>query len=292
MAAATEIWEEREVMRLGSPTKVQVTMNYSEFSSDQVSMLVPPSHQPRNIQGADMNGPIPCEYSSVDNEILCSPGTVVGQYFVSINYTTPNPSTVKDGYHTVKHIQRILGPTERYSLKIVLPEGFGTVDAEKIAPYSPADAVTGSEGRRISIQWSEDDISLGDTLRFEINYQKLQVFDNIFSDRLALVAGLLLLVAVVGVSVYVKRQSGNKDTIAAIMPVLKEDEQDVLRFIVRQEGECDQKQVVENLSYSKAKVSRLVKDLTERNLIEKVKKGRKNHLSLAKEMGDIELEEA
>lgn len=289
LVSATEIRYEREVIDLGDPTHVRVEINYSDLSSNQVSTLVPRSHRPTNVEASDVNGPVSCEYVEEDSEILCSPGRVIGTYFISINYTTSNPALSEREYRSLRHAQRILVPTGGYSLKVVLPEGYGTADLDEVEPYTPAPAETTSEGRRISIEWNDREVSLGDTLRFEVNYQELQVFGDVFPSRIALLVAVVLVVVAVLVTMYMRRRMGEKDTIAAILPILKEDEQEVLRFIIDQEGECEQKAVVENLDYSKAKISRLVKDLSERNLVEKVKEGRKNRLVLKKEIGDVRL---
>ncbi|MDY6774162.1 MAG: MarR family transcriptional regulator, partial [Candidatus Nanohaloarchaea archaeon] len=101
-----------------------------------------------------------------------------------------------------------------------------------------------------------------------------------------LLAAVVLLLA--GLVVYFRREYGGEKTIASVFPVLKEDEKEVMRYLIDSEGEAEQREIVDNLDYSKAKISRLVSDLEERNLVEKEKRGRVNVVKLTREIGDIE----
>ncbi|MDY6778870.1 MAG: hypothetical protein SVU32_09465 [Candidatus Nanohaloarchaea archaeon] len=290
-AAATQVANQEEVIDLGEPTEVRINISYVELSSEKVSLLVPSSHTPKNIVGRDPLGRMSCSYNEVEREITCTPNRQQadrrGLYNVSITYTTENPSTDRGGYLSLTHVRHVLVPMDHYTLTVILPEGYGTVDAKKMKPFTP-EAEAGSEGRRIFVRWTRDDLSLGQTLRFTVRYQELEVFEDVFPGRAAFFAAALLILVAGLVYVYVRR--GRNNTIAAVMPVLKEDEKTALRFMIERDGECEQKEMVEELDYSKAKISRLVKDLEERNLIEKIKEGRKNRLVLKKEVGDVEFD--
>jgi uncharacterized membrane protein len=292
--SATTIESEEEIIRLGEQTEVTIHVNYSELTSQQVSLLIPSGHSPQQLQAHDSQGnELDCEFNDVDSEILCEPASFNTTYNVTVEYTTPNDLSQEEGYLEFNHVQRILIPTERYRLRVVLPEGYGLVEEGNVEPLSPGDARRGSDegGRQFTVTWEEDGLGLGDVQRYQLKYQELRVFEDIFPDHLSFIAALILILVSLTLYVYVKRRQEEGDTIASIMPVLKDDEQEALRYIIDQGGDCEQKALVDNLDYSKAKVSRLVTDLEERNLIEKVKEGRKNRLILTKEVGNIEAED-
>ncbi len=293
-ASATTIESEEEIIRLGEQTEVMINVNYSELTSERVSLLIPAGHSPQQLQAHDSQGnELDCEFNDVDSEILCDPASFNTTYNVTVEYTTPNDLSQQEGYLEFTHVQRILIPTDRYRLRVILPEGYGLLEEENVEPLSPPDALRGSDegGRQFTVTWEEQDLGLGDVQRYQIKYQELRVFEDIFPDHLSFVAALILVLMSLALYIYVKRRQDEGDTIASIMPVLKDDEQEALRYIIDQDGDCEQKALVENLDYSKAKVSRLVTDLKERNLIEKVKEGRKNRLILTKEVGNIEAED-
>jgi len=290
--SGTTIADEQEVIRIGgSSTEVSVHINYTDLTSEQVSLLVPDSHEPQNVRGSDASGEIPCRYQEREDEILCTPSEHNGSYAVDIRYSMPSPATVAEAGNMVyAHTKRILVPIDSYSLRVVLPEGYGLVQDEQAEAYIPASGEVGSDanGRRIHVEWDDTDTSIGDTLRYEVRYQELNVFRDIFPTSPAVLVAVLLILIAAGLSVYMRRAQSSSETVASLFPVLKDDEKEVIRYMVDNDGECGQKDLVEELDYSKAKISRLVKDLVERNLIKKIKEGRRNRLKLKKDLGDVE----
>lgn len=285
-AGATTINQETEVVKLGTPTTVEITIDYDDFTSTQVSTLVPANHDPQNVEGEDHTGSIECRNEG--NEILCDPSVEQGNYSVTITYETQTETTIPSLYQEYTHTKRILVPTDQYKLRVILPTGHGTVDREGVQSYEPNTGTIGNEnGRIFFVEWTNDDLSLTDRMSFTVRYEELAVFESFPLSSTVILILLVIIGGGAGIWFYSPR--GGSDTIAAVLPVLKEDEQDVLRYMIEQDGSCEQKALVEDLSYSKAKVSRLLKDLEERNLIEKIKEGRKNRVELAKDVGDVEL---
>lgn len=291
LVSGTTIAEESETVRIGpSTTEVTVHINYTELTSEQVSLLVPESYEPRQVRGTDAGGEISCRFIEPDSEILCTPSEHNGSYSVDIRYTMPSPARLADAGHTVHaHTKRILVPIESYSLRVVLPEGYGLIDSEQTAAYAPGSGEVGSDanGRQIYVEWQDPDTSIGDTVRYRVRYQELNVFQDIFPTSPAVLVAVMLILIAAGLSLYMRRVQSS-DTVASVFPMLKDDEKDVIRYLVDHDGECGQKDLVDDLEYSKAKISRLVKDLEERNLIKKIKEGRRNRLKLKKDLGDVE----
>ena len=63
---------------------------------------------------------------------------------------------------------------------------------------------------------------------------------------------------------------------------LKEDEQQIISILKMKEGSCDQGTIRVITSFSKAKLSGLLKELEERKIIHKEKRGKKNLVFLKK----------
>ncbi len=282
---------EEEVIALGETLEVSVTKHYSTLNSNQVSINIPQNQEPENIRAVDENGTMPCEFRQVfGNEIVCQPDNFGKEnYSVTISYETPDTSELTDDYKKFEHRKLFSTSLERYSLEIILPEGSGIVssNSEDLIPFEPEYATTGSEGRRIFVRWDLDDVSLGETENFAVRYQELDELRNIISFDASTIGTIIVLLIAVLIPVYFKFIKDD-DTIASILPLLKEDEKQVLMYIIDKGGECEQKNLVKDIDYSKAKVSRLVKDLVERNLVKKIKEGRKNRLVLKKDVGNID----
>lgn len=293
LVSGTTIAEESETVRIGpTTTEVTVHINYTDLTSEYVSLLVPESYEPQQVQGTDASGEIPCRFMEPDSEILCTPSEHNGSYAVDIRYTMPSPARMvaEAGHMVHAHTKRILVPIDSYSLRVVLPEGYGLIESQQTPAYAPESGEVGSDanGRQIYVEWQDPDTSIGDTIRYQVRYQELNVFQDIFPASPAVFVAVLLILIAAGLSLYMRRTQSSSDTVASLLPVLKDDEKDVIRYMVDHDGECGQKDLVDDLDYSKAKISRLVKDLEERNLIKKIKEGRQNRLKLKKDLGDVE----
>lgn len=286
--SAGDIAEENTHIALHPEGMANVTVErqYSTISSSQISYLVPERYNPVDLTAQDETGELDCSVRDFDfgTEIVCDPREY-DDYTVKMQFFGEFVTQDRSG-HTFSYVKQILTPTDRTSLTLTLPEGFGLVSSD--TPYTPDDAEEGSDGRRISLQWSNDDVSTGETIQYSATYEELQVFDQIPSWILAGI--LLFLILSAGAAALYARDTDNgngKKTIASIFPVLKDDEQLVVRYIIDQGGEVEQRDIVENVSYSKAKISKLLSDLEERNLVEKQKQGRVNIVKLAREVGDV-----
>ncbi len=273
---------------------VTIERQYDSISSPRISYFVPSQYDPQQLMARDDLGELDCTVQSFESgkEILCDPRkmeeyTVEIQFFA--NFVTQDRQT---DTHLFSFVKQVLTPTQQTQLQIVLPEGFGLVQSQDDPSYAPDDAAVGSQGRRIFIEWERENVSIGDTTQYRIQYEKLQVLDNVPAGVAA--GALILALFIAGGAVYYVRKSrnGRNDSIASVFPVLKEDEQLVIRYIIDNDGEVEQRDIVANVSYSKAKISKLLSDLEDRRLVEKEKQGRVNVVKLAKEVGDLAPEES
>ena len=131
-------------------------------------------------------------------------------------------------------------------------------------------------GDSIIILWNLHDIP-SEPVKFDVLYEQVEppAWFGLRMSHFILLGGSFA--AVFGIIiVYYLRRSRN-----VVLSVLDEYERKVMD-IISKEGEVKQKQVVQLTNLSKAKVSRVVKSLVERGLVEVERSGRTNRLRSSK----------
>ncbi|MDY6769597.1 MAG: MarR family transcriptional regulator [Candidatus Nanohaloarchaea archaeon] len=284
-AGATTIQQENITVELGDRDQVTVERHYAAITTERISYLVLGRHNPTDLSARDAAGTLDCtvEELSIGKELLCTPRQR-SNYTVTITFSG-DFGTRDDGVRRFSYANRIFVPTRAVTTRVVLPEGYGIVEGD--GAYEPGGARVGSRGRRIFLEWHHRNVSIGDSIGYSVRYEQLGVLESLRLRWLTAVLAVAVLV-LAGLVVYVRRKHAGEKTVADMFPVLKEDEQEVVRYIIDHEGEVEQRDIVDSLDYSKAKISRLVSDLADRGLVRKEKKGRVNVVELAREVGDVE----
>jgi len=167
--------------------------------------------------------------------------------------------------------------TDKFSLVVRLP--FGTAVVEKgriegtgLRRFEPPWGREGSDGRIIYLEWIENDPKLGETFDASAVYEDIIVIDQ---SMMIYVIGLIALVIIISIIYFVKFRRNIED----IFPLLTENERKVME-IIHKDKIVDQRRIVKDTDFSKAKVSRVIHDLIKRGLIEKKQKGRTNIIKL------------
>lgn len=164
-------------------------------------------------------------------------------------------------------------------VSVKLPEGTGMPSSNTDAKISYFENSTKTtDGRRIIIQWSLNNVQARQPLRFQFLYEDVDVAP-LFSIRLRyfLLMGLAA-VAVILFLIYRYKIKPEK----LVLSVLDEYERKVIDIIGANKGVANQRKIVQETNLSKAKISRVVKSLAERGLVEVERKGRTNILKLVK----------
>lgn len=161
---------------------------------------------------------------------------------------------------------------------VMLPEGTGIVSENFKGRLSyPDNATIISDGRHIIVTWKLSSISSEQPLRFQILYERVNAFQ---SFQIYLYIGIFAVVAVLTSSFVYIRYFRKSEKL--ILSVLDDFERRVMDVIVTAGGTINQKKVVQATNLSKAKVSRVVKSLADRGLIEIERLGRTNRLKMIK----------
>ncbi len=165
----------------------------------------------------------------------------------------------------------------KLSVTIKIPEGNALVEGDIPNRLSfPQSATTLSDGRRIIILWSMDNVPQTTILRFQVLYEKVAQSTFLSFWPYIVVGAVIIAGAVYFVFRYSKR------TEKLVLSVLDEYEKKVVDIINNAGGEANQKRIVQETNLSKAKVSRVVKSLVDRGVVEIERIGRTNKVKLLK----------
>ncbi len=170
---------------------------------------------------------------------------------------------------------------DRLHVVVKFPLGAALVEEERLRGtgltfFSPDFGREGSDGRRIFISWTFDKPVLGQSIGVSAIYELLGF--NTFT--LFFIVLTFVIVAFLLFLVFIFRRHRVRD----ILPVLTDGERKVMEIILRENGEVDQRVIVKETDFSKAKVSRIISDLMGRGLVEKISRGRKNLIKLKKDV--------
>ena len=189
---------------------------------------------------------------------------------------------IESAYHfdtNIKTPQKV----PRMVVKIVLEKGFILIpQPEKpttIVPFAPTDGTEGSDGRRIFIVWERNNLEKGEGIDVTVNYERSTPISQ--NNTPFIILGIAILVIITVLSI---RFRGEREGIERI---LKDDERRIIEIIKSYGGSCKQREIVRDSDFSKAKVSRLIRDLEERKIIKVEKIGRTNRVYLLNNTSSI-----
>ena len=275
-AAATTIGEEKIEVDL-EDSSVQKQIEVKELTSSTLRIFTPA--KVTNLEATVDGEPIDCRVFEGDIESTIDCDTSKERNFtVDLNFTAENLVETRNNRDFFSYSRDFIRPTERFTLKVILPKGSGIVDGGDISEptISPDTDNIGSNGRRITVEWSSNP-TIGESQSYRIVYESLSNSNNLINLFLAAFGALIVLTGLVLGFRYLRR-----DEIETVYDELEEDQVEVLDLLAENDGEMLQKDVVNMLDYSKAKISSTVSELVDKEIITKAKEGRSNKLKLSK----------
>ncbi len=162
---------------------------------------------------------------------------------------------------------------KRFAATVYLPEGTVLAPEKKtldlgFLPAEPSPYTTVTDGRRIGVVWNFSTPELGKTIVFRVAYESKRPLWILLAIPLSMLAAYIAFVVM-------------KRVDSTVLKVLDKDEKAVYEIILSR-GKVTQNVVVRETGMSKAKVSRIIRRLEEKSLIEKTRKGRVNVLEVAR----------
>ena len=195
---------------------------------------------------------------------------------ITIKYNS-NTVSKRDNYFLFTNSFRLPDNTKTISVLIKLPEGTGLREPIEDS-YTPSDALIGSDGRRPIINWLKNDLRSGERFDISIAFEKIGETTASFPFEIILV---IILILFSSLGIFYQFYWRNKN-IKLILPVLKKDEKIIFDTIMKHGSSVNQKIIVKESGYSKAKVSKVLNSLKERRLIKLERIGRSNKVYIEK----------
>lgn len=164
-------------------------------------------------------------------------------------------------------------PTNRTFVVIQLPQGAILSADVANESFFPQDGGILSDGKHIKIFWERENVG-EDSLQFSVSY----LFPADIPSDLVIALTAVVIVVMIGIVVYARRR---QEPVEVVTSVLNHDEKVIVDILKQQEGKALQKVLVRESNFSKAKISRLVKELKERGVVDtEAVSGRENRIIL------------
>jgi len=254
--------------------KAHVVYNIS-YHSNQSTVSLITFYNIYNVHVYSGKNELNCNVASksVGTLIVCKD---INSKSIEISFYTNDIVKVKGNVYFMSMDIPITDVINHTTVKMELPSGFVIVDSNKLSysnlkPYYPENGVTGSSGRTIYITWNVNNSELGKTLTFSVFYEPSSK-SNLFIWFLIII---IIIIFSGGLFIFKSRQT--KTILAALSP----DEKKIMEIIFRKK-KLYQKDIVKETEFSKAKVSRILKNFEERGLIKRERRGRKSNIKLLK----------
>ena len=171
--------------------------------------------------------------------------------------------------------QKIPENVKRFEILVKLPEGAILANLTEMSPVSPEPNLITSDGRRIILSWAKTNVSQAEDFRVIAAFERTdstQEDNNLFLTSAAVILGLS------GIIILLIYFFKNKEP--RILAVgLDKDEKKIYEFILLKK-QTKQKEIQKELNMSKARLSKLIRKLEEKELIEKKPVGRTNLIKI------------
>lgn len=282
-ASATSI-ESEDIFIEVADDRVDAEIQVEELTSDYFTYIT-------TSEVSSVNASIDGQFSECTTRSVALGSEIRCETVETENFTVDMTYKVADGFveesgseRIFRHQHPVFRRTGQYNLEVVLPEGTALAQEDNISQVvSPlGGSIDTTNGRQISVSW-ELQPNLGETLNFHIIYEDFkpgdspdpsQNFEEIIIAILALIA--------LGLITYIFRKRIQSESISKALEDLDDQQMEVMELLIENDGEYLQKDVVDELDYSKAKVSGIVSGLVEEGYVKKTKEGRSNKLVISK----------
>ncbi len=228
----------------------------------------------KNLKAESTAGNIDCQVISEKvSQINCKFNLTEEKKTIKLEFLTNDfVSKIEDTFYFNADLSIWKDINEAF-IAIRLPEGFVL---SKNITINPANAIITSDerGRRIVIVWRFNNIESNSPLTFQLAYES--TFKE-FVFPWQIIPIIVVITFIISFLIYRRLRKPEE----LILSVLDEYERKVME-IVRNAKEIRQKKIVQQTNLSKAKVSRVIKSLQERGLVEVEKRGRTNLIRLGK----------
>lgn len=275
--SATTIESEKVVVDLAD-SRISVSVDVAELTSSRFTYVT--NYQISELEAYSKPSGIKCRVQrlQIGSEISCDPPSR-NNFSVTMEFVSQDLVSTQGQVKIFRFSQSFNRPTKNYELKVLLPRGAGILSEGNVSDpvVFPSGAEISSDGRRIFTRWNFTP-RLGESQNFHVYYQTYSDQNQIYGMIIAGVISILIAATVL----YLGYRYWFREDLEENMTDLSEDESRIMDIIIENEGEILQKDLVDQMDYSKAKVSGVVSELVEKELLVKEKEGRSNKLRIPK----------
>lgn len=192
---------------------------------------------------------------------------------IVVNYKSNEKVNKRDNYFLFTDSFKLTFDTVTVFVLVKLPDGTGLKEPIENS-YSPAGALIGSDGRRTTVSWQKNDLKSGEKFEVSTGFEKIGEIkvSTIPLEIIVIVLIIIALTFIIFYRFYLRKESDVK----IIFPILKKDEKMIFDTIMKHGNGVNQKIIVKDSGYSKAKVSKVLTSLKERGLVKLERIGRSN----------------
>src|SRR5574341_265320 len=261
----------------GSTAVVHSNMLLTSESIGNLTLILSPN--PYDVEIVINGAPADC---LIQAEFARCGGLPAGAFNVNVSYETGYP-IASVGENTVfRYTDKLPYPSLSQQVTLVMPVGYiiprekGKDEGFYISP-KPIDVY--SDGQRIILHWEQKGQEL------PVSVIARRVVGPPFGWIAATVVLVILTAMVVAWFILSRIRKTSRPKPAKkkqIVPTLIDKEQQVVDFL-KQNGEVWQKQIQQSTGFSKAKVSRILRNLEERGVITKTIYGNTNKIALKRQ---------
>ena len=260
----------------GGQAEIRLTLTFKEPAEKFTTTVI---GRVNNFTASSNAGPVDCKVevrgtSSID----CDLNLTKEKRTVTISYKTPDFVKDLDDKFFFSSDFSINADIDRVFATMKLPERMAKVEGSSVSFPNQVDVLSGGN----VIVWSLNDLRKTDSIKLDVLYEKLPLsfLEQVTTSKLLL--SVLTFAIVVGTVIAFIMLRYFRRSEQLVLSVLDEFERKVVDVIAANQGEVNQRKVVQDTNLSKAKISRVVKSLTERGVIEVQRLGRTNKLKLVK----------
>ncbi|MCD6403346.1 MAG: winged helix-turn-helix transcriptional regulator [Candidatus Aenigmarchaeota archaeon] len=259
--------------------KNEITFDvYIRFTEELKEIRIP---VPSKVEILETKGG-ECSYSEgIIKELVCKPPSpfMVGEISLSTKFRMKGLIKKFGNVSLFSFDIPIAYPTDNVKVEVVLPRGMFVSDAVEM-PLSPSGSYSTVKEKRIIEIWEFSDKDPGDIIPIRVYYELSSQPINDFSEILTSLRVIIVVIVIgfAGAIFYFSKKLREKKE--EVLSILNLDEKIIVDLIRSHGGKIDQRELVKFTDFSKAKVSRIIKDLKERGIVEVERRGRKNKVYL------------
>jgi len=197
---------------------------------------------------------------------------------VEIRFETEDVTRKAEGVYDFNRFVPMEGVTSRFFNIVYLPQTATLVTDISNESFTPRNGMTLSDGKHIMVYWDRENVENGEDMYFSVAYRfPPPNMGGMWDIGLTVVIAVIIIASL---GVFYIRTTRKQDSIKVLMPLMKGDEKVVINILIKHGGSVNQKVIVRESDFSKAKVSRTISGLKERGIVDVLPMGRTNKITL------------